>query len=128
MRKNSHEVPDNRQSFSARVLDGYYRDVNTPKQIKKVKKAEQLSKAKLNVGLAVPPLKLEPRNKVSGVYNRLKMQANSAITEPTTENEKVTYQKLKSGFTDLHGVEMSSNSLNDFNVSLHPEEELARRG
>ena len=84
--------------------------------------------ARLNIGHDSLPLKLEPRNIVSGVYNRLKSHASPAITEPRRVNEKVTFQKLKSGFSDLHGGGISSNSLNNFNVSLHPEEELARKG
>ena len=109
-------------------MTGHLQAVDSPKEVEKVIKAAEVSEARLNVGRASNTLKLDPRNIVSGVYNRLEIQGNPAITAPRTGNAKVTFQKLQSGFSDLQGLEISSNSLNDFNVSLHPEEELARRG
>ena len=120
LRKNSLEVPGSRIYFSVRALVGHYR---TEKVIK-----AYLSEARLNVGRTYPPLKLEHRNILSGVCNTLQSQANPVITEPRKWNEKVTHHKLKNGFRDLHSGGIPLNSLNIFNVSLHPEEELASRG
>ena len=123
---NSLVLPGSSNYFPAQVLAANYEDVDTPKEAQKMINAAELRGS--GGGRSNPALKQQPRNQVSGVYYRLKSQAASDITEKRAGNEKVTFQELKNAFSDLQGEGVSSNSLNDFNVSLHPEEELARRG
>ena len=66
-----------------------------------------------------------PRDMLS-LYQKLKSRANAG--EKRESSEKATSQQLKMGFSERRFGVITSNSLDDFSVSLHPEEELAKRG
>ena len=71
-------------------------------------------------------IKPAQRQDMLSLYEKLKSRANAA--EKGEGSEKATSQQLKMGFSEQRFGVISSNSLDDFSVSLHPEEELAKRG